>query len=82
MIFSSLGLQPCTICFPGGKWKCVHIDDPRSPEIRLPSLSKCMELTPSEIIAKLLNHRDSRDEMREGTTTDCDTDIHTDTQVS
>ena len=32
----------------------MHIDDPRSPEIKLPSLSKCMELTPSEILAKLL----------------------------
>ena len=38
----------------GGKWKCVHIDDPRSPEIRLPSSRQCMELTPSQIIAKLL----------------------------
>ena len=46
----------CSIMYhvTGCKWKCVHIDDPRSPEIRLPSLRQCMLLTPSQIIAKLL----------------------------
>ena len=43
--------------FLGGKWTCVHIDDPRSPLIKLPSLSKCLKLTPSEIIEKLILKR-------------------------
>lgn len=39
----------------GGKWRCVHIDDPKSPEIKLPSLSMCLQLTPSEILKKLVD---------------------------
>ena len=38
----------------GGKWRCVHIDDPRSPLFRLPSLSKCMSIQPQELIAKVI----------------------------
>jgi len=38
----------------GGKWSCVHIDDPKSPQIRLPSLSKCLKLTPSGIVEKVM----------------------------
>jgi len=38
----------------GGKWSCVHIDDPKSPQIRLPSISKCLKLSPSDIIEKVM----------------------------
>ena len=38
----------------GGKWSCSHIDDPRSPAVKLPSLSKCMQLSPSQIVSKLI----------------------------
>ena len=40
----------------------MHIDDPRSPEIKLPSLSKCMKLKPSQIIAKLLPKPEPKEE--------------------
>ncbi|XP_067937583.1 E3 ubiquitin-protein ligase rnf213-alpha-like [Watersipora subatra] len=44
----------CTFSgYQGGKWSCVHIDDPRSPIINLPSISRCLELTPSKMIASL-----------------------------
>lgn len=35
----------------------MHIDDPRSPHIRLPSLSSCLDLKPSQIIEKLIRTR-------------------------
>ncbi|KAF6032077.1 hypothetical protein EB796_009577 [Bugula neritina] len=41
--------------YQGGKWKCIHIDDPRSPQILLPSLNSCLELTPSQIIQQLID---------------------------
>lgn len=44
-----------TITFiPGGRWNCVHIDDPRSTEQQLPSLSDCMKQKPSDFIRKLI----------------------------
>ena len=39
----------------GGRWRCLHIDDPRTPEIRLPSLSSCMQYKPHQIIDKLIS---------------------------
>ena len=42
------------ISFSGGKWSCSHIDDPRSPAVKLPSLSKCMQMSPSQIVSKLI----------------------------
>ena len=41
--------------FTGGKWRCVHIDDPKSPNICLPSLHECMMSRPSEILGGLVH---------------------------
>lgn len=50
------GHRVLSSCFMlGGKWSCLHIDDPRSPAIKLPPLSKCMQLTPSQIVDKVSN---------------------------
>ena len=57
VIFHDVVLHACYVQHIGGKWKCVHIDDPRSPEIRLPSLSKCLQLTPSQVIRRLMLKR-------------------------
>jgi len=46
----------------GGKWSCVHIDDPKSPQIRLPSLSKCLKLTPSGIVEKVMRQLNDDDD--------------------
>ncbi|XP_067940321.1 E3 ubiquitin-protein ligase RNF213-like [Watersipora subatra] len=40
--------------YQGGKWKCVHIDDPRSPAFKLPSVSYCMQIQPRELIRRVL----------------------------
>jgi len=41
----------------GGNWTCVHIDDPRPPQFRLPSLQKCLEIKPSQLIRSVLNFK-------------------------
>jgi len=41
----------------GGNWTCVHIDDPRPPQFRLPSLRKCLEIKPSQLIRSVLNFK-------------------------
>lgn len=42
----------------GGKWRCIHIDDPKLPELTLPSLRNCTTLAPSDIIGQILSADD------------------------
>ena len=38
----------------GGRWKCVHIDDPKCSDICLPSLHECLASKASKILGVLL----------------------------
>lgn len=40
-----------TFLIKGVDWSCIHIDDPRPPKFRLPSLHKCLSIRPSDLIA-------------------------------
>ncbi|KAF6041607.1 hypothetical protein EB796_000120 [Bugula neritina] len=46
----------------GGRWRTVHIDDPKSPEVSLPSLQECLHLSPSQILAFLTEEADGMDD--------------------
>ncbi|XP_067936897.1 E3 ubiquitin-protein ligase rnf213-alpha-like [Watersipora subatra] len=40
--------------YQGGKWRCVHIDDPKSSDMYLPSLDYCLNHKPSAVLNCLL----------------------------
>jgi len=48
----------------GGSWDCVHIDDPRSPKIRMPSLSECVKLKPSAMVQQEITFLDAQQDGR------------------
>ena len=60
----------------GGRWRCVHIDDPRSPRFVLPSWKDCIGSKPSQIIGaqiRLLSEDDGDEEDIPDLETDEDT---------
>ena len=60
----------------GGRWRCVHIDDPRSPRFVLPSWKDCIGSKPSKIIGaqiRLLSEDDGDNEDIPDLETDEDT---------
>lgn len=42
------------VLYKGGAWSCVHIDDPRAPKFKLPSINDCLRMKPSDILHGLL----------------------------
>lgn len=57
--------QYSTNMFAGGKWKCLHIDDPKSPDIKLPSVDKCLQYKPHQILGFLVQTEEEEDEEEE-----------------
>ncbi|XP_067940320.1 E3 ubiquitin-protein ligase rnf213-alpha-like [Watersipora subatra] len=46
--------------YQGGKWKCVHIDDPKPPAFKLLSVSYCMQIQPKDLIGRVLSTTDEQ----------------------
>ena len=60
----------------GGRWRCVHVDDPRTSRFKLPSWRQCIGCKPSEIVqAQIDQIADSGSSILESQTTASDLEI-------
>lgn len=48
------------VYYTGGKWKCAHVDDLREQQLKFLTLSKCIDLQPSQLIARLLSMKEEQ----------------------